>query len=385
MATVNLHIGAFKTGTSFIQKVLMNGRAELAELGVLWPGADWQSVVQGVQGLREHRKFGYDKWADLVGEIDRWHGDSVVISMEFMSLLSDEQVARAVESLSKHRVRVILTVRDLGRQIPAQWQESVQNASSWTYRDYVDGITSMASGMNRYGRHFWAKQDFPAILKPWAKHLPSSDLVVVTVPPSGSPSNLLWQRFCESVSIPPERFDSTIRANESLGAASAEVMRYVSAAAEGTQVNDVTRRNLKQVVSKDILAAHKSDEPTLLLPPEHQEWTNKRSRKLIEDLVDLQPTVVGDLEELMPVYAPPSANTTTDPATIPTDVLLQAAAHGILGMARRQGRAGKKGVGKKGAAKKGGKKAAAKKAAAAEKENVKNRGGMRARLAKLRG
>ncbi len=354
MATVNLHIGAFKTGTSFIQKVLMDGRSELADLGVLWPGRDWQSVVQGVQGLRDNRKVPYEKWADLVGEIDRWSGDSVIISMEFMSLLSEEQVAKCVESLGQHQLRVILTARDLGRQIPAQWQESVQNASSWAYRDYVDGLASMAPMTNRYGRHFWNKQDFAALLEPWSKHVKPKDLVVVTVPPSGAPKGLLWERFCESVGIPPERFDSATSANESLGAASAEVMRYVSAAAEGTNISDAVRRNLKKVVSKDILAARKSSEPTLLLPPEYQEWTTKRSRNLIKDIAAFEPTVIGDLEELMPVYAPERDNTTTDPSTIPTEQLMEAAAHGILGMSQRQARLARKGKGGKGGGGKGG-------------------------------
>lgn len=345
MPTVHLHIGAFKTGTSFIQKVLMEGRTELADQGVLWPGRDWQSVVQGVQGLRDNRKVPYEKWTDLVDEIDRWRGDSVIISMEFLSLLSDDQIAKCVQSLGKHRLRVVLTARDLGRQIPAQWQESVQNASSWSYRDYVDGLASMAPMTNRYGRHFWNKQDFVELLKPWSRHVSAADLVVVTVPPSGAPKGLLWERFCESVGIPADRFDSTISANESLGAASAEVMRYVSAAAEGTNVSDAVRRNLKRVVSKEILASHKSSEPTLLLPPQYQEWTTKRSRTLIADLAAFEPTVIGDLDELMPAYAPERDTTTTDPSTIPTEQLMEAAAHGILGMSRRHARQARKAKG----------------------------------------
>lgn len=343
MTTVYLHIGAFKTGTSFIQAVLMNGRAQLSDLGVLWPGPDWQSVVQGVQGLRNNRKVPYEKWTDLVTEIDQWRGESSVISMEFMSLLSDEQIAVGVQSLQKHRVKVILTARDLGRQIPAQWQESVQNSSSWKYLDYVEGLSSLAPSTNRYGRHFWGKQDFAAILKPWTKLLPAEDVLVVTVPPSGAPKGLLWERFCESVRIPPESFDSSIRANESLGAASAEVMRYVSAAAEDSKISDATKRNLKKVVSKDILAAHKSQEPTLLLPAEFHEWTTKRSREMIEELQALNPTVIGDLEDLVPIYAPESTNTTTDPSAIPTEQLMEAAAHGILGMSKRAARKAGKG------------------------------------------
>ena len=66
MSTVTLHIGAFKTGTSFVQSVLMNSRQTLAELGVLWPGQDWDSVVQrgpGPSWSKEHS----DRPVDRVG------------------------------------------------------------------------------------------------------------------------------------------------------------------------------------------------------------------------------------------------------------------------------------------------------------------------------
>ena len=85
--------------------------------------------------------------------------------------------------------------------------------------------------------------------------------------------------------------------------------------------------------------------PTLILPPEYQEWTTKRSRRLIDDLSDLGPTVIGDLEELMPVYAQERDTTTTDPSSIPTEQLMEAAAYGILGMSQREARLARKGKG----------------------------------------
>ena len=224
--------------------------------------------------------------------------------MEFLSLLSDEQVDLCVQSLQEHRVKVILTVRDLGRQIPAQWQESVQNSSSWKYRDYVEGLTSMAPSTNRYGRHFWGKQDFAATseavdqaasgARRGGRHGPAFRCA------QGPALGALLRVGRQS-----HRRASTRRSapTSRLGAASAEVMRYVSAAAEDSKISDATKRNLKKVVSKDILAAHKSQEPTLLLPAEFHEWTTKRSRAMIEELQALNPTVIGDLEDLMPVYA----------------------------------------------------------------------------------
>ncbi|HWL73802.1 MAG TPA: hypothetical protein VNQ74_08025, partial [Burkholderiaceae bacterium] len=213
MATVTLHIGAFKTGTSFIQTVLMNSRDTLNDLGVLWPGRDWATVVQGVQGMRGHKGMPFERWMYLVDEIDAWRGDAAVISMEFMSLADADAIARCIASLKKHDVRIMFTMRDIGRAIPAQWQESVQNGNSWSYADYLAGVTQRKPRLSRTGKHFWSKQDPAKILAAWGEHVDRKKLVLVTVPHSGAPSNLLWERFCEGAGLPPERFDSTIRVN----------------------------------------------------------------------------------------------------------------------------------------------------------------------------
>ncbi|MEO8328678.1 MAG: hypothetical protein ABI586_01615 [Candidatus Nanopelagicales bacterium] len=346
---MTLHIGAFKTGTSFIQNVLMNSRETLAELGVLWPGGDWATVVQSVQGLRGQKNIPYERWEQLVAEIDAFPGESVVMSMEFLSLVKPEGIRRAVDSLSKHRVRVMLTMRDIGRAIPAQWQESVQNGSSWTYDYYLDAVTQRKPRLTRAGQHFWSKQDAARILEAWGECVPAEDLLLVTVPPSGAPSSLLWERFCAAAGLPADRFDATIRVNESLGAASAEVMRYVMARADDANVDSGTRKMMKKILAKQILSSRKSSEPTLLLPPEHYDWAVQRSERMVKNLSQLGPTIVGDLDDLIPAAPAPKGATTTDPSAQSIDELLSAAAYGLVGMseemARRGGRRGRQGRG----------------------------------------
>ena len=340
MSTVTLHIGAFKTGTSFIQTVLMNSRSTLNELGVLWPGRDWVTVVQGVQGLRGHKNTPFDRWTQLVDEIDAWQGGSVVLSMEFLSLAKPDAIAKAVSSLSNHRVKIMLTMRDIGRAIPAQWQESVQNGSSWTYDDYLSGVTQHKPRLTRPGQHFWSKQDPVKILSAWGQHISAEDLLLVTVPPQGSPSSLLWQRFCEAAELPADRFDATIRVNESLGADSAEVMRYVMARADFADVDQPTRKAMKKILAKQVLSSRKSAEPTLLLPDEHHDWAVKRSERMVSQLRELGPTVIGDLGDLIPRFPVPSGSTTTNPSAASVDDLLAAAAYGLVGMAEEVAKRG---------------------------------------------
>ena len=54
-ATVVLHVGAMKTGTTFIQAVMRTNRAALAERGVLWPGHSWADQVRAVNDVKSRR------------------------------------------------------------------------------------------------------------------------------------------------------------------------------------------------------------------------------------------------------------------------------------------------------------------------------------------
>jgi hypothetical protein len=337
--TVTLHIGASKTGTSFIQTVLMNSRSTLRDLGVLWPGDSWRDVVKAVHGLRGVGGCSYDRWSELVDEIDRWEGDAL-LSMEFLSMAKPEAVERAVESLSGHRVRIVLTMRDLGRTVPAQWQETVQTGSSWTYAEYLAGLTDRKPRSTEAGQHFWRKHDYVRILSTWREHISNDDVLLVTVPPQGSASHLLWERFCAAAGLPPDRFDATIRVNESLGAHSAEVMRHVMACAAVAGVEKPTRRVMKEVLAKGILSSRKPEEPTLVLPDRYQEWTIERGRRMINQLTELGPVVIGDLEDLVPQFRKSSSPTTADPSAASADELLTAAATGLVGLSTEVARRG---------------------------------------------
>ena len=330
MTTVTLHIGAVKTGTTFVQSVLSANQPTLTALGVLWPGPTWRAQVDAVNGLRGQEGSSFARWTDLVEQIDAWEGTDAIVSMEFLSLMSRANVHRAIDSLSRHRVRVVLTVRDIVRAIPAQWQESVQNGFSWSYHEYLAGVTAKRPRTTRAGQHFWNKQDWPRILEPWTERLGPDDVVVVTVPPPGAPPGLLWLRFCAAVGLPADQFDASFRANESLGAASAEVMRHVTRQANAASVGNATMQVIKRVLAKQMLSAHRSAEPSLVLPEAHRPWAVTRSRRLVESMQTVPATVVGDLDDLRPRAGTVTGAVTTDPATLPSEELLAAAAHGLV-------------------------------------------------------
>ena len=128
-----LHIGAMKSGTSFIQNVLSAHKDSLAaDHDVLWPGKRWRQQVSAVQDLIERGGPGQEPMADdgpwnrIAAEVNDWSGDAI-ISMEFIGPREGRKIHQILDSFPDTDVQVVMTARDLARSIPAMWQESVQN------------------------------------------------------------------------------------------------------------------------------------------------------------------------------------------------------------------------------------------------------------------
>ena len=337
MTRVVLHIGAPKTGTSFVQSVLSNNRDLLTERGVLWPGQAWSDQVRAVEDLRDATREDADaapRWDAIVHQIDEFDGSAAVFSMEWLCLGDQRMAERAISTLTRHDVHVVLTLRDLARAIPAQWQESTQNGFGWTYADFVDGLVADRPYRNRFGGHFWNNQDWGRMVKTWAPLVPNDHLWVVTVPPAGSPTELLWHRFCEACGVDASGYVLQGWPNESLGAASAEVMRRLQAARRDEGPNPRHRAKLKHRLAKQTLAGHRKQEPTLIMPPQHYDWAVRKTESLVHEVRAAAPRLVGSWNDLMPTEPVLSERTVTDPASIDDAVLLDAALFGLLGLTR---------------------------------------------------
>ena len=123
-------------------------------------------------------------------------------------------------------VHVVLTVRDLVRQITAEWQEHVKHRSAVTLEEFVASLRADTARTS----WFWQVQDFASVVERWRADLPADRVHVVTVPPSGSSPGLLWDRFAGLLGLDPDAFDTeSSRSNTSLGVEQAELLRRVNA------------------------------------------------------------------------------------------------------------------------------------------------------------
>jgi hypothetical protein len=301
--TVFLHIGAPKSGTTYLQSRIADNAALARDQGVLWPGPKWRVHVAAAKELRRMDKRDRldpdGPWMTLAREARGWGGRAVLISMEWLVSCPPAQVSAAVESLRPSRVDVVLTVRDLLRSFVAQWQQMTQQQRPWSWEQFVEEMTRDTGGPA--ADRFWDQHDVPAILRRWAKEVPSRQIHVVTVPPSGADPELLWTRFCSVLELDGSRFTSPRRVNESLGVVSAELMHRanVAAIAAGMPANDY-QVLMRRQLALGVLAPRKNAEGQLGVSAEVDAWIRRRAEQLVTGIRGVNVDVIGDLTDLVP-------------------------------------------------------------------------------------
>jgi hypothetical protein len=320
---VVLHVGSMKSGTSFLQGLMMANRSLLAERGLLLPGRRWQDQVRGVAQVLEHRRVivppEEGAWQSLVDEIAAWDGTGL-ISMEFLGAAGPLKVERVVKSFPADTVEVVVTARDLNRTIPAMWQESLKNGAFFTFDEYVAAVQAHEGP----GKVFWRQQAIAAMCRRWSDLLGVDRVTVVTVPPPGASRDVLWRRFATAIDINTDGLETHIASNESLGAM--EVMRRLNERLSDLEFAEYAP-TVKHRLAKRALAARRELEPALGFPI--PDWLPELSQRMIGRLRDLGVRVVGDLDDLTPVPVPG-----VPLATVSVEAQLDAALAGLEAVAR---------------------------------------------------
>lgn len=319
-----LHVGTMKSGTSFLQNVLGENKAQLAEQGVLFPGRRWRRQVRAVKeviafGGPDQPPMPVDGvWSQMVEEIRAWPG-TAVISMEYLAPRDERQIQRIRKAFPGTRVEAVITCRDLARNVPAMWLESVQNGGVVGWDEYVAALDVRRDPSESAAR-FWRHQDVPAIAARWAKGLEKRALTLLTVPPAGAPGDLLWRRFAEVLDVAPETANLDVRSNPSIDLPSALLLLELNRRLRGGGSGPLPAfydRLVKHQLSKRGLSTRTGGGQRLGYD---DPWARQRGEEQIARLRKGKHRVVGDLAELTPVPVPGM-----QPADVPGAEIMDAA------------------------------------------------------------
>jgi hypothetical protein len=323
---VFIHVGPFKTGTTFLQQVLDANQQRLAEHGVLVPAEGTKrhaQVAADVTGLPAEPGQRRMTWEELAAEIRQWSGPTAVVSAEFLSRADEHHVTRMVKALKPLEVHVVFMARDLSRVLPAMWQTAMRAGQAHTWRSYVDAVRDAHPGAGgqapQVGQRFWRTHDPRQVLGCWSRKVPPERIHVVTVPRSGADPSVLWERFCTVVGIEPGLCSLDVRRlNESLGTAEAELLRRVNAEVADDLSRSEYKRWVKRFVARRVLEP-RPGQRRLALPEDELGWLRPCAEEVVAFLRGSGYDVVGDLAEVLP--APTAGSGVAPDDTTPEEVL----------------------------------------------------------------
>lgn len=255
---VYLHVGAPKSGTTYVQQVLEQNRARLHDAGVRVVGDVHLDRIHAAMVVRQDPRLdalperARTSWSRLVKQIRSWRGDTAILSYELFAGATAEQVAAALADLAGLEVHVVITARDLGASVPSAWQERLKFAlttplEEWKPRPESAGVRA------EWG---WRTMDPAGVASRWGGTLPPERVHIVTVPRDPGDRTELWHRFAAACGIDVPGLELDVdRANESLGVVAAELLRRVNEKVrEPIKGNREQARWLRDTLAHGILA-----------------------------------------------------------------------------------------------------------------------------------
>ena len=329
---VYLHVGAMKTGTTYLQQLMYANRDELRDAGVLLPGATWGRQVRGVQDVMRLgrtdpfvRRQSRGVWSELLGEVFDAPELTSVISVEFLSFAGRHGVRRVMESLSEADVRVVLTVRDMAGTLPSQWQTLVHNGAKFSWARYLDRVPEpvvqplvMPRLANNPAAQFNRTLNIPRMLTRWQAAVPEGSLHVVTVPTRRAKPGELWNRFASVLGVDPAAAaEPPAETNPSLGYASTELVRQVNKRI-GRLPQSEYNWTVKEIIALDVLVTRAQHEGRAELSRPAYERALAWNRLTRDTIESTGAAVTGDLDDL-PVRADPDLMGRLPEVPVPAD------------------------------------------------------------------
>lgn len=302
---VYLHIGAPKTGTTYLQDRLFRNRAELARHGVKYPTGHHEDMflaavdLTGIKWPGGVAERAQGEWDALVRRV-RLASGTAVVSHEILAVAKPARIRRVQETLGDLELHLVFTARDIGRQLVGDWQEGVKMYGTKSFAAFL--AETRENDPRTSKQWFWRAQHLPRVLGNWGQIVPPERIHLVVLPRSGGD---VWEPFSRVIGAQPAWApNASERRNGSLGPAEMVMLRRLNRRLKAARLGYREHRSLVlNPIVYDTLE-QRSDMPRTTLPPEAHSWATGVAREWADWVAVAGIDVVGDPADLLP--APPA-------------------------------------------------------------------------------
>ena len=297
-----IHVGLQKTGTSYLQAVMLRNREALAEQGLDLVPPTKREAFELMLLVRNRYKPALDaasvpeSRSRFTALLEQAPGSRALFSQESLAAAGPAQIQLLLDACGDREVHVIATVRDLARQLPSAWQQLIKSGGTPTYRSFL----RQAQRREQDGSDLrpWTHLNVSAVLARWSEAVGPERIHVVTVPPPGSAPRTLLERYCSVLGVDPDRMEPEERYfNTSLGRVQAELLRRVNRELPAEHRRRQVYGNVgKRFFAAQVLAVQESSK--IRVPAEFRAWCDEVADRQAKTIEEAGYAVTGQLADL---------------------------------------------------------------------------------------
>ncbi|MEW9806905.1 hypothetical protein ABUE31_13015 [Mesorhizobium sp. ZMM04-5] len=231
---ISLHIGPHKTGTTSIQTFLLDRYGGSGPRSIWYPAPTDRGPGHSRLALDHIR--GGRLLENLVAVADAAGVRHLILSSEDFSF-ADAGALNRLCFLSKHDVRLLVTINSPQYRIPSLWQEMVKHGSTKSLAEAIDQIFGMP-GMR------------PDFVSSFASGLNPKEVAIIHVSRS-EPRSALIENFCAAI----ELIDNNYRQkdmNESFGYLEVELVRKLNLILSDLEIGSDMQKSIRALCSSSM-------------------------------------------------------------------------------------------------------------------------------------
>jgi hypothetical protein len=184
-----LHVGFHKSGTSALQESFAVQRAELQAAGVLYPSIGRKAHHRIAWALTQ-RAWGWKKrggevtpfkhFSKMASFINRSNSPKIVLSSEFFSELTTEQIQKIVSGIRGRDVKILFTLRPLAKLLSSSYQQYLKYGTKAGYVEWLHSVLD-EPGVSKINPTFWQRHMHGDVISRWAQAFGKENVSVLIV------------------------------------------------------------------------------------------------------------------------------------------------------------------------------------------------------------